>query len=266
MATQYGINTTEFFGMPIPSNYLRPGNIVVVQDINSEDNLYAVNSCYTEIRHISRVYNSKVVTFEPNLIPFTGIVVFGKPTFGLKKLHHEVYASSQGVSTYNKYNFPSDLSQGEYIKIQEQVYYINNVTYDIQNGYTLVTEPAPKPGWYEAYTQIKTYSIPTYTDKINALTLKLAGSIIQRGIIRRLSMSSLTKEFLRVFMFAYSKFAMPYVIHSVYNPEYFAILKYATPRVPYSILIATTIKTSTTSIVKKASLIKRKGLYIEEQV
>lgn len=228
LASQYSVNTTEFSNIAYPPSLIVPGNLLITQNINSEDNLFEVNTCYTEAKYIGRVFDDgRVVTNEKNGMTFTGIVIIGVPNKGLLKSDQVELCNAANVYHYS-YSF-SWYAVGDYIWIKDAAYKILSI-----GSYMTVDRTITATGFNYIYRVNKPYIWPDYTDLVSNLVLRLAEWIIKNGVKRTSSINSLTKEFLKEWSFAYMATAQQHTIYSVYNPDYFAVNLYSSPRIPYS--------------------------------
>jgi hypothetical protein len=235
-----------------------PGNIIILQDFKSEDSLFEVNSCYTEIKHISRLFDdNRLVTDELNGTSFSGLVCIGIPTYGLKRLARHTYCEGATIHTLGQY-YDSPEFIGKYIKIDDALYKITGTGNN--NFYTTPAVTATPTAIKDVYFPALEPNQRDYTDTINNLALKLVENIIKTGRKRTASINSLTQEFLSTWNFACFLTAIEQVIYSVYEPEYFAVNIYSAPPIPYSLETSVYRATSTTKYKLDLLITKQCGL------
>jgi hypothetical protein len=259
MATQYSANTTEFFNIPFSTSFLENGNLLILQDLHSEDDLHSTNSCYTEVKYINRMLDTnRVVTSELNRRPYTGYVCFGVPNHGTYAVapYTYIWAEHFDVPTYR---WPYDLNFDDPILINTSVHYVNDIrgAYD-NSGYFAPTFATP--GFYSVRKAIPRDIWPTYTTVVNNLSLKLAAWIVEHGTKRIASINTLMQEFLKTWSYAYLGTAQKHRLFTCYEPDYYAVTEYAASREPYSLDVAVVEATSTKEYTLSNLLIRRAGL------
>lgn len=232
MGTQYATNTIELFNIPYDYTYLVPGNRIILQDIRSEDNLYAVNTCYTEMKHIARVFDdNRLITTELNGTAFTGIVCFGVPNYGLCSSTDYTYATGNSVTNQNG-SLPT-MFVGNRFVMNDTICTVTSINY---NSYSI--DKTLPTGFYPLYLPNYNSGWSSYSPLIKGLAIKLVEKIIETGIRRVASVNSLIKEFLYSNEFACELVSHPIKIASVYEPDYFAVNLFAAPPSPYTLEVA----------------------------
>ena len=256
MGTQYAANTLEFFNTAVSSEYLKSGNIVVVQDIHSEDNLFAVNSCYTEIKHISRVFDDgRIVTDELNGTPFTGLVCFGIPNYGLKKTANKLLCQGSNISILGEYDITYILHPGDFVRINDGVYQVSS-----QNQETAFMTTLIPNGLNDIYFPAKYDNQYDFSELVINLAMRLVASIIKTGVMRTASLNSLRKEFLQTWLYSCYILAQQHVIHSWYEPLQFSITRYSSPQIAFNTEYAVSKVTAKGPIAIEHIIYRRCGL------
>lgn len=241
MATQTGANVIEFFNTDFSTAYLKPGNVVIVQDFRSEDELYSVNSAYTEIKHIVRAMeDGTVLTAEKHRYNFSGIACFGVPNDGFytHPIKVKAQSGSNGVAIeMYDYNY-NVCSAGSYLILDDLVCTIKTIS---SSRALFINEAIP----YADYTLRVPVSLtpPSYTPQIINLCLKLASDIIQTGIKQTATLEGLMSRYLFKQQFAYNAFTARPAIYNVYSPELFATNRLCVP--PHEIIVSTAVYKST---------------------
>lgn len=256
MGTQYAANTLELFNIPVTEEYLKNGNIVVLQDIHSEDNLYAVNSCYTEIKHIARVFDDgRLVTDELNGTPFTGLVCFGVPNYGLKKSPYKLVCQSTYVSILGDSDLTYTLQGGDYLRINDVLYKVNS-----QNQETAFMATQVPTGIFDVYFPSKYDMQADFSELVINLAMRLIDSIIKTGVTRTASLNSLRKEFLQTWTYACYILAQQHTIYSLYEPEQFCVTRYSAPQMVFEAEFAVDQVTPSGSLEIEHIVYERCGL------
>ena len=254
MATQYGANSVEFFNITVPTGWLQNGNLLIVQDFRSEDKLFEVNSCYTEIKHIARRFeDNSVVTNEPHNVSFSGLVCIGRPSYGIGAVPFTATGNGTGFTT--SFYLPY-MNVGDYCVINGEFYRIEQTS-----SYSVRTDRATPTGTFNVYSVLN-ISAKSYTDRIVSLTKKLVESVINTGMTRTSTVDKLSAEFLTNVSVACLAQAQKIVTHSVYDPLMFAVNEYSAPPTSFTQHTALTEATIKGMFELEQTVLRRCGLPI----
>jgi hypothetical protein len=232
MATQYSLNTVELSNIEYSGERLKPGNLLIIQNLHSEDELYSINSCYTEIKHIARVFDDgRLLTQELNKIAFKGVVCIGYPNNGVHRISRVTECSSNGFNIMDiDVNTDGPFQTGRYLLINDEVYKVSDYnTYSKQ----VTLDRSIVPGRYTIYLPTKLYDVASYSPLIRSLTLKLAERIIKTQRKITMDLDTLMAEFMYSSLYSCEIFAERETIYSVYEPLLLAVNKYLAPPSKY---------------------------------
>ncbi len=258
-----GLNSIVFSNIDFDKSYLYNNNLVYVQEIRDENDLYGDSIVYGELKTINRSFSSHVIANELNKRQFTGVVHFGLPNNGFYMYSKDARVDSNNLSQVYFY------AQNYGMPVINQVVKLGDKLHKITNTY-----------WYSSYTLASITITPpalsgkcvierpndiaygSYSSLIKALCLKLAIYKQTNSLYQLVTIDMLYKLFLYSINYAINLFAKEYTVYNMHNPVYFSTSKYAAAPILYTESFSISKHTSSIGYEYTNRLIRRCGRYI----
>ncbi len=272
VGTLMGKNSVVFSNIDTPQEYVKQNNLLLVHEIRDENSLYGNSIVYNELKSIARNYSTHIVSNENNIRQFSGIVCFGVPLYGKRKIFSSITAdstssriliSSSGIVNRDNIILPIT---GAYLQLGDTIHKVtshSDYTYISTNQISIYVSPAKANGSYDVYEcSHSTLQLGYYSATIRALCLKLVSQSINYGTNQIASLDMLYKLYAYSIEFSVNLFAKKAIVYSQFEPLQFAVNKVAAQPTSFEQLFGIVKYGSSSTYVYSNVIITRCGQYI----